>query len=258
MISVVTITYNNFEELVATCNSLGSQSDIEHVIINGGDCKKTLAFLHDYSPSFKSVIISENDSGIYDAFNKGVRASSGPLIHFLNSGDLLIDELYYQEVNKVFTQRPGAMAVHADIIFTDPIAGKIRIKPTLKSLGRGLNFNHPTFICKKDVFNLIGYFNTAYRYAGDFEWAIRFEKHRLDSIYLKALAVEMDGSGVSTTQEGKSILECFNALRDNRYLGFETSCSFAIRLVGFFSRKILRILGLLPLIRLAKRKKHHL
>ena len=53
---------------------------IESIIINGGENKQT----EEYLKSYKGKVINEKDSGIADAFNKGIKNSSGDSIMFLN------------------------------------------------------------------------------------------------------------------------------------------------------------------------------
>ena len=68
MISVITVTYNNYNDLLRTLHSLKNVDDIESVVVNGGDCNKTKKLLSNYD----GIAISEPDKGISDAFNKGV------------------------------------------------------------------------------------------------------------------------------------------------------------------------------------------
>ena len=65
MISVITVTYNNYEDLHRTLASLEKVEGIENVVVNGGDCEKTKEYLRD----FNGITISEPDNGISDAFN---------------------------------------------------------------------------------------------------------------------------------------------------------------------------------------------
>ena len=86
MISIITVTYNNFDDLYRTLNSLEKIDGIEKVVVNGGDCAKTKEYLSD----FDGISISEPDKGISDAFNKGVSRANGDNLMFLNSGDCLL------------------------------------------------------------------------------------------------------------------------------------------------------------------------
>ena len=65
MISVITVTYNNFDDLYRTLDSLEEVEGIEKVVVNGGMCAKTKEYLSD----FDGISISEPDKGISEAFN---------------------------------------------------------------------------------------------------------------------------------------------------------------------------------------------
>jgi putative colanic acid biosynthesis glycosyltransferase len=95
LLSIVTVNYNNRNELFQTIESVNywrSQSPemIEYIIVDGGSNDLDIA---DFSRIEKAsdIFISEHDNGIYDAMNKGLRTASGVYVQFLNSGDLLIN-----------------------------------------------------------------------------------------------------------------------------------------------------------------------
>ena len=73
MISIITVTYNNFDDLHRTLNSLKKVEGIEKIVVNGGTCAKTKEYIND----FDGIAISEPDKGISDAFNKGVSQANG-------------------------------------------------------------------------------------------------------------------------------------------------------------------------------------
>ena len=87
LLSIVTITFNNFEDLLHTIESVRDLENCEHIIINGGNCLKTLEYLKNFS----GISVSEPDQGISDAFNKGNRLSSADSKIMLNSGDIILE-----------------------------------------------------------------------------------------------------------------------------------------------------------------------
>nr|WP_294925843.1 glycosyltransferase family 2 protein [uncultured Flavobacterium sp.] len=99
-LSIVTINYNNSAELKKTVESVVNQycSELEFIVIDGGsqDGSKDIIELHQSKINYW---VSEKDKGIYHAMNKGIRASSGEYILFLNSGDVLLDDT--ETLNKV-------------------------------------------------------------------------------------------------------------------------------------------------------------
>lgn len=92
--SIVTITYNNLEGLRRTARTVEDQREesYEHIIVDGGSSDGTVEWLNGLPGNTRRTWISEPDSGIYDAMNKGIRRARGELIVMLNSGDGFCDE----------------------------------------------------------------------------------------------------------------------------------------------------------------------
>ena len=89
-ITVVTVTYNAKDFLEETIQSVISQTykNIEYIIIDGGSTDGTVDIIKKYEDKI-DYWVSEPDSGISDAFNKGVQQSNGYIL-MLNAGDIFI------------------------------------------------------------------------------------------------------------------------------------------------------------------------
>ena len=98
--SIITINYNNKIGLEKTLNSISSQKNknFEFVIVDGGSTDGSVDLLRKNSKII-SKYISEKDSGIYHAMNKGIKMSSGNYLIFINSGDCLVDENVTDEIH---------------------------------------------------------------------------------------------------------------------------------------------------------------
>ena len=84
-LTIVTITFNNEDELKMTYDSLERfrESGGSHIIVNGG---------RSIQPLIKNVsLIEEPDNGIYDALNKGIKKVNTPFFMLIHSGDTLIE-----------------------------------------------------------------------------------------------------------------------------------------------------------------------
>lgn len=99
-ITIITINYNNREGLKKTIASVRSQIDqqFEYIVIDGGSDDGSLEIIKD-NEKYIDFYLSEKDSGIYNAMNKGVAHARGEYCLFLNSGDILYDNSVIAEVN---------------------------------------------------------------------------------------------------------------------------------------------------------------
>jgi len=119
-ISIVTVTYNNFEIIEQTIKSVLNQnySDLEYIVIDGGSTDGTLKILDRYKSKFK-YFKSSKDKGVYDAMNKGIAQASGDLIGFVNGGDFIYENTLHN-INELFAkQKSNFLFSVADIDYID-------------------------------------------------------------------------------------------------------------------------------------------
>ena len=253
MLSIVTVTYNNYDELIKTLNSIPKTDFIESVVVNGGQCERTKEFLK----SYLGKSISEKDNGIADAFNKGVKLSSGKYIMFLNSGDELIDKSYPENASKILEDHPENDFVHSNLLLIDDNRNEFYMRPQMKSLGRGMPYLHPTMITKKQLFDNVGLFNTKIKIAMDFDWIARLQKNNSAGYYYDEKAVvKMDGKGKSVLKESEALKECFAILKINSLLTFENYIGFIIRYILYLGRVLTVKVGLKKILISTKKIKH--
>ena len=90
LLTIITVVLNNAAHLQATINSVLRQSydNIEYIVVDGGSTDGTIDIIKKHAEHITKWI-SEKDSGIYDAMNKGVKLASGKYVNFLNAGDTL-------------------------------------------------------------------------------------------------------------------------------------------------------------------------
>jgi glycosyltransferase involved in cell wall biosynthesis len=253
MISIITITYNDYEGLKRTLGSLPHYDFIESVVINGGSDKSTLEYLS----SYQDKVITEKDEGIADAFNKGITNSSGDAIMFLNSGDELIEPGYLKEADNILNQKKEIAFVHSNLILIDSIGTQLYMKPAFCNLGRGLPYLHPTMIVRKSVFEQTGLFNKDYKIAMDFDFVIRLEKLKFKGFYISDKAVvKMEGTGRSVEHEFEAIKECYKSLKQNEFLNLKNSGGILVRVALFLLRKLMIMVGLGGVLRNLKKRKY--
>ena len=90
-LSIITINYNNAEGLRKTMESVLAQTytEIEYIIVDGASIDGSVEVIRELATRPTIKWVSEKDTGIYNAMNKGIRMATGEYIQILNSGDIL-------------------------------------------------------------------------------------------------------------------------------------------------------------------------
>ena len=185
LISIITVCYNSEKTIERSIQSIINQSykNIEFIIIDGSSSDNTLEIIDKYKEMI-SIKISEKDSGIYDAFNKGLNICNGDLIGFVNSDDYLMPDAleilvrYYQKYDdKDFFF--GAVKKHWGTLYG--------YKPWKIFYTWGFYSSHSTgFFIKKEAAKIVGKYNFKYKYSADYDYFYRIIiKHKLKGIGTK-------------------------------------------------------------------------
>lgn len=203
-ITIITVVYNG-EKFLADCilSVIGqSYGNIEHIIIDGGSNDSTLSIIDRFRDKI-SIVVSEKDSGIYDAMNKGISLASGEVIGFLNADDFFADETVIADVAAAFA-RPEVEVVYGDLWYvsrTDPekVIRKWKSSPYSRhAMAWGWMPAHPTFYARSDVYRKLGGYNLKYKSAADYELMLRFLYLKVrNSLYVHRVFVKMRMGGVS-------------------------------------------------------------
>jgi glycosyltransferase involved in cell wall biosynthesis len=209
-ISIVTVCYNSVETLGDTVQSVLGQAgvDAEHVIVDGGSTDGTAELVAGYNGQI-AKFISEPDEGIYDAMNKGLRMATGEIVGCLNADDVYADDQVLCEVADAI-QSQGLDAVYGDLLYVRRDDGEKVVRywkagPYLPGAFRvGWVPPHPTFFCRRELFEKFGYYDPQYRIAGDFELMLRLMvKSRSRTGYIQRPLVRLRVGGRANTIRGR-------------------------------------------------------
>ena len=208
-VSIITVCFNSAETIEDTVKSILGQDykDIEYIVVDGDSTDGTLDIIEKYHGRIHKYI-SEPDNGVYDAMNKGIRLATGDIIATLNSDDLYANETIVGRMVE-FIQTNGLDAAYGDLAYIDPNNGNhVTRFWKVGEYKRGAFYHgwvmpHPTFFCRKQVFEKYGYFNEKFQIAADFELMLRFiEKHRIKVGYLPKEIVKMRTGGRANVLRG--------------------------------------------------------
>lgn len=208
-VSIITAVFNGAETIKDCTKSIHTQThpDIEHIIIDGGSTDGTIEIIKDHKDRI-CQFISEKDNGLYEAMNKGIRLAKGDLIGFLNADDTYYNEDVISEVT-AFMQKDCLEALYGDLIYIDRTNTNKVVRywrPGRYKTGafyHGWVPPHPTFFCRKEMFERFGYFNDKLKIAADFELMLRFiEKNKIKVGYLPKIIVKMRTGGKANVIRG--------------------------------------------------------
>ncbi len=209
LLSIITVNLNNKAGLLRTIDSVVSQDckDFEWIVIDGGSEDGSKDLIEAYS-DYITLWVSEKDLGIYDGMNKGILASKGDYLLFLNSGDILNDK---NTISKIYNDNNKEDIVIYDIKLHSE--GKEIVKdlahlknlPIVSFLFSG-TFPHQSTLIRRDLFSKIGMYDINYRYVAD--WVF-FWKACVDNnasyIYKEGTILSIyDMEGVSSTNREKA------------------------------------------------------
>ena len=180
MLSIITVNRNNADGLRRTMESVLSQTyrDFEYVVVDGASTDgsleviKTMALERDVDVDGIQVHwLSEPDTGIYNAMNKGIRMAKGEYVLFLNSGDILVNS---SVVEQFMLSNSSADIVACRERFSND---GVYIPPEKEDLSYDYLVDQPlmhqsTFI-KKIAFDKYGLYNENHRIVSDWEWWIK-------------------------------------------------------------------------------------
>jgi glycosyltransferase involved in cell wall biosynthesis len=239
VISIITVVFNDAEQLLKTIQSVAEQSysHIQYIIVDGGSTDNSVDVIREHE-SFISQWISEKDEGLYDAMNKGLKMATGDYVWFLNSGDEIYDSHTLENILKDIPGRPGI--IYGDTMITD-IAGKEvgarRLKSpvqlTWKSFNRGMVVCHQSMLVRKDI---AADYNLEYTISSDVDWAIRSARNTKSLHYSKMEFSKFMEGGLSRQNLRTGLKERFKILV--KHYGFLPTAIrhvfFGFRLARFY------------------------
>jgi len=260
LISIITVTYNpGIERLKKTFESVKHQTirnQIEYLIIDGKSTDSTIVWINNHKHDI-DFYISEPDSGIYDAMNKGVRSSNGEWVLFLNAGDQIYSQKTMEHIKEFLINN------EPDIIYGDCIQAyddyDVYDKASpLSRLPFQMIASHQSILCKRQL--LIEYpFNLNYKICADFNFICKvFNENKIFYYYNAPISI-VEPVGFSSANFKKNLLEKRNIVltyfSSKRLLLY---FYYTVRIIIFpFISFLKRILPHKLLFSIRKRKYHN-
>lgn len=181
LISVITATYNLLSQGrqdsfrgVVDCMVRQNCDRAEHIIQDGGSSDGTVAFLKEVTADApRTRVISEPDSGLYDAMNKGAKAARGKYLLFLNSDDSLAsDNILNSLADRLEATSPDFLYGSTLRRYEDGSESREK-RMSLNAILQRMPFCHNSVFLKRDVFLALGGHDTQFRVAADYDLMLR-------------------------------------------------------------------------------------
>lgn len=190
--SIITVTLNDAENLKRTIQSIRQQkfNDIELIVIDGKSTDHTLEIINENNNLIKKWL-SEKDSGIYNAMNKGIDLCQGKHTIFLNSGDTLASDNSL-EIVKSQIESSDVQFHYTNYFLHDK---KIEQEISLKYLARKMVCHQTIFY--KTEFLKENKFDDTMRFAADYDQLIR-NYRKIKHKKINVALINYDANGISS------------------------------------------------------------
>lgn len=227
VISIITVTYNSAHLLEATAYSVLEQTYpyIEYLIIDGASTDHTDLIIKLIDSVNKRLLnaknfrwISEPDSGLYDAMNKGQRMATGDFVWFLNAGDRLLERQTLEKMMRHYT--PDTDVLFGEVMHVTPTRFHLGIRSELstqqlpeqldwRSLKWGMVVCHQAFVAKRSLTS--DYLEK--NLAADIDWVINVLKRSRKNVNTKMVLTEYLVGGISKQRHQESLWDRYAVLK---------------------------------------------
>ena len=215
LITVVTVVYNDSNNIGRTIYSVLSQQhiDLEYIVIDGCSTDGTMEVVTKYKDRIRKLI-SEKDSGIYDAMNKSLDLANGRWVLFLNSGDILAGTY-------VLSKLQNYLEFDVDILYGDVWIDRSGDRKKRKGRGvnelwKGLPFSHQSAVVRTDLLRSIK-FNTKWNIAADYNFFCECASRKVKFKYIDLPISIVTSGGKSDKERVNALNQILSIARDKKF-----------------------------------------
>ena len=207
LITVITAVLNGERHLEQTILSVLRQSydNVEYLIIDGGSTDGTLDIIKKYEDEI-DYWLSEADSGIYEAMNKGIDLAKGEMIALLNADD-------YYELNSLHTVAEFCVNIGMDNVFyanhymlQEDLHLRYKSYPHMR-YWMGMPLCHQAMFVPKEIYQKLGSYSLSYAFAADYEFLLRSLKYGIRYVHIDQFLVNYRNTGLTSLNYTRAMEE---------------------------------------------------
>ncbi len=197
-------TYNCGQKVEKTVRSILSQNKdlFELIVIDGASTDDSLYYIKKYEEDL--TLISEEDDGIYYAFNKGLDLATGKYLYFIGAGDCLKPDVLENVKEFLPTEKPSV--IYGNCYFAS------------RQICGGREFSEKSFvrdnICQqgvfyhRKVFDLTGGYDLQYKTFADWFFNLKcFMDTRITKRYVDLVIADYEEGGISTVIDSDPVFK---------------------------------------------------
>lgn len=210
--TIITVCFNSAKTIERTIQSVLAQTytNYEYIVVDGLSKDKTINIVQQYEPLFEGKMrwISENDTGIYNAMNKGIRMATGDVIGIVNSDDWLeinalqiISEYYIHSDPMYDTVFCGGILFHYEDGESLQIpANKDKFEKSVRHY-QVVGVNHPAMFVPLSIYEMVGLFDERFKISADTDFILRCYYQNVSFSFSSCIITNMSDGGVSNSQQ---------------------------------------------------------
>ncbi len=199
LISIIIPAYNSAATIGACLDSIANQKfkDFEIIIVDGASEDKTISIAESYRQKHKAInIVSQPDSGVYDAMNKGIKMANGKWLYFLGSDDKIYESSTLENVAS-YLKSTDAEVIYGNVFskrFSGVYAGEVKKNDFIQK-----NICHQSIFFKKSVFQKTGLFDLRYKAHADWDHNMKwFLSDKIKHTYIEMTIADYADGGFSS------------------------------------------------------------
>jgi glycosyltransferase involved in cell wall biosynthesis len=243
-ISIITVVKNAVDAIASCIECILAQRypNTEIIVIDGGSTDGTQDILARYALHI-SYLESGLDTGIANAFNRGIAKATGDIVAILNADDRWTSDTLNRVIDAYY-KNPSADIFYGSVIYVDAESGRsYRKDPRLDRMSFRMNLFHPAVFVARKTYQAIGVFDESYRVAMDCEWLHRALARECKFVRVDGVLAFMSLGGASD----RSFIRALQEYRSSVVSHKLTSSLMAA--IYFYVLVVLKTLLRMPLLR---------